>query len=303
MALTFAQGLVILQARIGDSSNSTAATQALNAAQRDAARRHPWPELRTRAFVSTVAAYSTGTVAVSNGGTTWTLTGGTYPTDVATGKYRIALGVNKPWHTIITRTSGAAVETTGMTFLGTTVTASTYVAYKSHYSLASDVDRVEEVWLHDNSGGARQLFNAATDQKVTDFMHFPSGPGIPTHYMNIERDASGYRQILVGPETPNGTYRLEYVYRKQLTDGTLGLDDSRWPAVLAKACAILYEPEYYERHVAALREYEALIEEQWTDENESETEYVHVGQGRLDAPGVPSLGMRDDGTTITGRFF
>lgn len=282
MALTFAQGLTILQARIADSSNSTAATQALNAAQRDAARRHRWPELMTRAFVNTVAAYTTGTVATA-GTTTVTLTGGTYPTDVATGKYRFALSVSDPWYGVATRSSDTVVLL-AQAYVDPDQTASPYIVYKSHLSLASDVDRVEQMWLH-QGGSAIPLVNAATDQQVSDFEHFPTGVGVPTHFMSIERDGSGYRQILLGPDTPDDVYRIEYVYRKQLTDGTLGLDDSRWPAVLARACAILYEPEFFDRHLAAQAEYERLIEAEWASENEVETQHVRVGQGRIDMPG------------------
>lgn len=287
MALTFAQARTRLQAHIADSSNSTSVDQALNQAQREVARAHRWPEMMKRGYISTVAAYSTGTMAVTNGGTTWTLTGGTFPTDVATGLYRISLGVSKPWHTVITRSSGTEVLTTGMAFLGTTVTASGYIVYKSHYSLASDVDRVEELWLHDNGGGAVPLENAATDEKVTDFTHFPAGTGVPTHYYMMERDSSGYRQILLGPDTPDGTYRIEYVYRKQTTDDTFtgNLQESRWPVIVARASAILYEPEFYERHVAAQREYERLLDIEWNNENESETEFVRVGQTRIAIPG------------------
>lgn len=284
MALTFAQAQTILQSRIADSSNTTAVAQALNQAQREVARARRWPELMVRAFVNTVAPYSTGTVAIANGATTWTLTGGTFPTDVATGGYRLALSISDPWYTITTRTSGTSVETAA--YQDDTETASAFIAYKAHYSLASAVDRVEEMWLH-RGGDAVELVSATTDQQVTDFTHYPTGTGAPTHYYMMERDSSGNRQVLLGPDAPDDVYRIEYVYRKKTTDDTFtgNLDETRWPVILARASAILYEPEFYDRHVAAQREYERLLSMEWANESEVETQHVRVGQSRIDVPG------------------
>lgn len=284
MALTFDQGVTILQSRVADSSNSTAVTQALNQAQREMARRHRWPELISRAFFLTIPAYSTGTVAFTNGGTTWTLTGGTWPTDIVTNLYRVAKSVSDPWYTAVTRTSGSSLETAAVQ--EATVTASTFVAYKAHYSLASTVDRVEQMWLHQD-GGPVELANANTDSEVTDFSHFPTGVGTPFAYYSMERDASGYRQILLGPDAPDDATRVEYTYRRKTVDDTFvgNLDESRWPAILARASAILYEPEFYDRHLAAQAEYERLLASEWMSESEVEDQTTRVGQNRISRPG------------------
>lgn len=293
MALTFAQARTICQARIADSSNSTAVDQAIDQAQREVCRAKRWPELMGRAFFLTSAAYSTGTVAVANGATTWTLTGGTFPTDAATLLYRLSLGLSSPWYEVVTRTDGTHIETAA--FQGSTVTASGFLIYKSHYSLPSTVDRVEQLWLHD-SGEARELENAVTDSHVTDFTHYPSGPGVPTHFMSIERDASGNRQILLGPETPDAVYRVEYTYKRKPTAGTLALDDTRWPIILARACAILYEPEFYDRHLQAQAEYERLLKKEWADELETETQGFVLGEGRVNRPDWGFDGLIGRGT-------
>lgn len=279
--MTFAQARTIVQAAIADSSNSTFVDQCIDQAQREVARARRWPELMVRAFVNTVAAYQTGTIAVANAGTTWTLTGGTFPTDVATGGYRIALSVNDPWCTIVTRTDGTHVETAA--YQGTTQTASAYVAYKSHYSLASTVDRVEEVWLHD-SGRAVQLENATNDARLTDWSHHPTGVGTPTRFYSMERDSSNNRQVLLGPDTPDAIYRMEFVTRKKTTDGTLSLDDSRWPVILARALSLAYAPEFYDRSQVEWAKYLTLLAQEWGNENEVETQAVMLGQGRLDYP-------------------
>jgi len=281
MPLTFEQARTILQSRIADSSNPTAVDQALNQAIREVMRAKRWPEVMSRAFFNTVAAYSTGTVATV-GTTSVTLTTGTWPTDVASGKYRFALSVSDPWYQVATRSSGAIILLSDA-YIDADVTASSYIVYKSHYSLAYNVDRVEEIWLH-KDGESVNLDNAATDERVSDFLHYPSGPGVPTHYYNMERDSSGYRQILLGPETPDDVYRIEYTYkRKAIPDVLAGnLDESRWPVVLARASSILYEPEFYERHLSAQAEYERLLKIEWENEGESETQHVRVGQNRVD---------------------
>lgn len=283
MAITFANLRTIAQGALGDSSNSTFVDQCLNHAQREVARAHRWPELMVRAFFNTEAAYETGTVAVANAGTTWTLTGGTFPTTVATYKHRIAKSVSDPWYEITTRTDATHVETDA--YQQDTETASSYIVYRSHYSLASAVDRVEEIWLHEE-GHAVPLINAATDEQVTEFSHYPTGTGTPTHFYMMERDASGNKQILLGPDTPDDVFRVEYVYRKETTDDTYSLDESRWPVVLARALALAYAPKHYERSVAEQAKYKRLLAEEWGNESEVETPYIRVGQTRVAYPRV-----------------
>jgi hypothetical protein len=285
MALSFAQARTIIQQAIADSSNSTFVDQCLNQAQREVARSRRWPEMMVRAFFNTVAAYDTGTIAVANAGTTWTLTGGTFPTDVATGLYRIALSVSDPWYTITTRTDGNNVITAA--YQEDTETASSYIAYKSQYSLAAAVDSVEEMWLHDG-GHAIALTNAATDQRVSEFLHYPSGPGVPTSFYAMERDASGYVQVLLGPETPDDVYRVEYVYKKKTTDDTFSgnMDESRWPVVLSRALALAYAPEFYERSMAEYQKYLTLLRQEWVLTGDAGQSHVRVGEARVRYPGT-----------------
>jgi hypothetical protein len=283
VALSYANARTILQSRIADSSNSTAVDQAIDQAQREVARSRRWPELIGRKFFNTVAAYETGTVAVTNASTTVTLTGGTWPSDVASGLYRFALSTSGPWYGVATRSSDTVILL-AQAYIGASDTSTDYIAYKSHYSLDSSVDRVEEMWLHE-TGGAVPLVNAATDEQVTEFLHHPSGPGVPTHFYNMERDASDNRQVLLGPETPDAVYRVEYVYKRKTTDGSLSLDESRWPVVLARASAILYEPDYYDRSLREMERYRQLLDEEWARETEGSVQHVRVGDTRVRYPG------------------
>ena len=281
-ALTFANARVILQSRIADSSDDTAVDQALNSAQREVARARRWPELIVRDFFNTEAAYDTGKVAVTESSATVTGTGTSWPATVASALHRFALSTTSPWYEVKTRTSDTIIVLQDV-YIDDTDTSTDYIAYRSHYSLAATADRVEEMWLHRPSESVK-LKNAATDNQVTEFLHFPSGPGVPTHYYSMERDASGYRQVLLGPNTPDDVYRVEYTYKKDVTDGTLGLDDARWPVVLQLAVAILYEPEFFERSQVAYARYEKLLDREWARESEAATQNVRVGQNRVNFP-------------------
>lgn len=288
MAFTYEQAREQIQQAIADSSNRAFVDECLDQAERTVARARPWPELMDRKFFNTVAAYSTGTIAVTVDTTTVTLTSGTWPTALATGEaYRFALSVSDPWYKCATRTSGTSMELAD-NYIDDTETASSYIVYKSHYSLDSTVDRLDEIWLHD-AGNAVPLINAATDEEVTEFDHYPGGPGVPTHYLSIERDSSNYRQILLGPSTPDDVYRVEYTFQKQTTDGTFTLDASRWPVVLALAKSLAYEPEFYERSLREYARYKALLRQEWANENESGADFVRVGETRMRYPGRRSM--------------
>lgn len=285
MAIVFADMLSDLQRNVGDSSATTFHTRCLNVAQRKVARARRWPELIDRKFFNTEAAYSTGTVAITVDTATVVLTGGVFPSTVASSTYRFALGNTDPWYGVSVRDSDTQV-TLADNYIDATVTASSFIVYKSHYTLDATVDRIEEVWLH-SSGNTVPLVNAVTDEQVTEFIHYPSGPGEPTHYYPMERDATTAttRQILLGPATPDDVYRVEYVFKKKTTDGTFSLDESRYECVMAYAEYLAYKPKHQERSAAALRRYHVELGTEWTDEGETTDKGFIMGDTRVRYPG------------------
>lgn len=283
---SFVQMRTIIQSAIADSSNPQFVDQCLNQAQREVARARRWPEMMSRLFFNTEAAYETGKMAVTNASTTITLTTGTLPSTVASSGYRFALSVSDPWYTVRTRTS-ASVGVLAQTYAQDTNTSTSYILYKSHYSMPSTVDRIEEVWLHDD-GEAVPLVSAATDQQVSLFTHYPTGTGVPTHFYMMERDSLGNRQVLLGPDTPDDVYRVEVTYRRKVTEGAFAgnLDDSRFPVILARALSMAYAPEYYERSQVEYAKYLKLLDQEWMFENEVESDHIRVGQGRISYPNL-----------------
>jgi hypothetical protein len=96
---------------------------------------HEWSFLKPVASMVTVAPYSTGTIAIANGATTVTLTGGVWPTWTATNG---ALVVGTTEYVIASRTNDTVIEL-AESWTETTETASGYVLqHNGIYDLPDD---------------------------------------------------------------------------------------------------------------------------------------------------------------------
>jgi hypothetical protein len=281
MAISFDQAKTIITNNLGesDAATDTFVGQCLDMAQRDVARAHAWPEMFRRAFVNTVAAYSTGTVAVTYNSRTVTLTTGTWPSDVASAPYRFALGAGQQWYQVATRSSDSIILLS-QAYVGDTDSSTTYVVYKNLLSLESDCDKVEAVFLHDGTR-AVELFHVPSESWATDFGHFPSGTGVPNRYTVVERDGSGYVQIMVGPLVPDDVYRVEYVYRKAITEGTLSLSEALNDLVIYRAQAMAYERDHFQRSVAMMDRWPSMLAAEIARTGDVGGESFTIGRGRL----------------------
>lgn len=281
MALTFAQAKTILLNNLGedDTATDTFAGQCLNMAQRDVARAHKWSELYTRAFVNTVDDYSTGTVTVTNDSATVTGSGTVFPSAAASSSYRFARSVGSQWYTVSAR-GGDTSLTLAQNYVGATAAGAAYVLYKNVYSLVSTADRVEAMWVHDGTS-VTELEEVPSEKWLFDFGHFPTGLGKPTCFMTVERDSSGYIQVLLGPQAPDAIYRCEYLYRKSITDDSLVLSEALTDLVICRAQALLYERDHFQRSIAKNREYEEALKREIARAGDSEQPGITIGAGRL----------------------
>lgn len=285
MAISFSQAKTLLLNQLGedDTATDTFAGQCLDMAQRDVARAHNWPELYVRAFFVTSALYSTGTVAVTNTSATVTLTGGTWPSDVATGAYRFALSTGSQWYKVATRSSDSvillAADGSGTGYVGATGTGLSYVVYKVIYTLPTAVDRIEGMVLHDGTR-AVPLTQTPSEAWLTDFGLFPNGSGVPTRYMTVERDASGTVQVMLGPAAPDAVYRVECLYRRQITEGTFVLGEPLVDLVICRAQALLYARDHYQRYLAEMRLYREALRDEIYRSGDSEQPAITLGLGR-----------------------
>lgn len=276
--ITFSEIRTIIQRRIADASDATKVNQAINQAQREFAKRFFWPELRVRSFIQTYAAYKTGTIT-TDGTINVVLDSGVWPATVASQAWRLALAHNAPWYEIATRTDNENIEL-AEAYIGANVAGSAYIVYKTDYAMPSNCNRVESVWLHKDSESV-ELIDALTDEEVSDFRHYPSGPGTPTHFLPIERDGSGNKQYRIGPAIPDSVWRAEVFYRRETVDDTFEFPD-RWPAIVARALAELYEEKFYDRHLRAMATYETLVASAILEERDVEQPSGRVGQDRVD---------------------
>lgn len=113
----------------------------LNDAMNMVSKAHEWSFLHRAGIVSLVGAYSTGTVEVTNGSATVTLTGGTFPSWVASGEIRI----NNVPYAISTRDSNTQV-TLDHTYGDDSASGLAYVVYQDTYSLPTDTIGVRDFY-------------------------------------------------------------------------------------------------------------------------------------------------------------
>ena len=101
------------------------------------AQEYEWPYFLTdRGTLSLDAAYSTGTIALTNGSTTCTLTSGTWPSWAASGKLKIS---GKTYF-ITSRTSDSVIVLS-TAWKESSNSAASYVLFRDEYALASDLMR------------------------------------------------------------------------------------------------------------------------------------------------------------------
>ena len=194
-----------------------------NRAYRDAWTRHPWTERHKQAFLPMLAPYSTGTVAVTNNSTTVTLTGGTWPTDVASAGYKFALSVNGEWYGVATRSSGTVILLDRV-YLGTTDADTTYIVYCDVYALATDVGSLlmNQFAVHKIGYGGSLPFSRA---RAENEWGFPTGTGTPCAFILHDRPSTAYR-IRVGPQVPSdASFAVRYSYLKDITELSADADE------------------------------------------------------------------------------
>src|SRR3990167_594693 len=101
MALSFANLLTETEDHLGlDSNSDTRVTRWLNYVQEDILARRPWPFMRARETIVTIADYATGTAAVSVAGTTVTGTNTVWTTAHGDGTYYIQFDGADDWYRV-----------------------------------------------------------------------------------------------------------------------------------------------------------------------------------------------------------
>lgn len=164
--------------------------------------------------ISLNTAYSTGTIAVSNGGTTVTLTGGTWPTWAASGEIRID-GV---WCPVLTRDSSTQL-TLRSTWNGSAQSGATYTLAQFAYSLPTDLQRLDVILDDKNRPWRSAPCSLATLQVQKTALVF--GQVTPSMHA-VAKD-----KLWVWPY-PSADTQLNVMYYRRPAKLTSGSDTADW---------------------------------------------------------------------------
>lgn len=184
--------------------------------------------------------YSTGTLAISNGSTTCTLTTGTWPTWAASGKLRI----NNKVYRIASRTSGSVVVL-ATAWAEDAETVATYVLFQDEYSLASDCLKFGELFPSANWGwgGEASSFESVlrAQSSIIQGQAYPSMWGV--------HGSGGTAKLLMWPY-PNGSEDVlcaYWYYRKPAALASAGDTadvDPLWQELLHRSIDYQISPRY-----------------------------------------------------------
>ncbi len=183
----------------------------VNDAFRRLAREHDWSFYLKTGRVNTQVKYDTGTVAMANGASVITLTGGTFPTDSATGYAAITLDSDTSVEfNVKTRDSGTQVTVDdGQKWLGTSVSGGSYDLYYYTYDLPTNFRK-----MYDHE--SQDFFSSyltPTDWEVYHLTHEATGAD-PVFYTIV-----GSKQLKLWPY-PTRSYAMDFLYY-------------RWPTALS----------------------------------------------------------------------
>lgn len=142
MARTLGQvRIALLKTPAGAGYDLELLTERINARYFEILSAHPWTRLHGSGVIQTVAMYNTGTLAITNGLTAVTLTGGSFPTDLNGGRLRVDAAAT--WYTFTRLT--ASTGTLDRAFEGTTVTTAAFQLWQPIYAVPTDCDVVDSI--------------------------------------------------------------------------------------------------------------------------------------------------------------
>lgn len=200
-----------------DSNSQTRVDRWLNYVQQDICGRWPWSFLLSREAVATIPDYSTGTVDISNGGTTVTGHSTAFTSTHGDGTYFIQFLATNDFYKVSSRSSTTSL-TLETAFQGSSLTGVTYILRKFFYSLSSSADEVIDVR---NWNTPIKLIQA--DFRTIDTINplvQSTSPGYA--YMMFGVDSSMNNVFMPYP-FPNDARLFEFRTKKRPVDGSISL--------------------------------------------------------------------------------
>lgn len=141
-----------------------------------------------RFTLTTVAPYSTGTVAITQGQTAVTLTTGTFA--ASTEGQLIQPDGETTWYGFTYGSASTGTLSSG--FAGSTLTAGTYTLAYANYDLPVGISSVFNLWRSTNSRLERM-----NDEEWVRFMEGPQSPGEPRYYAIVKGTTSASSAVRV----------------------------------------------------------------------------------------------------------
>lgn len=162
----------------------------------------PWSRLDVQAVLQTVAPYSTGTVAVTQGSQAVTLTGGAWTAAMSGRAFRLT-GDEEEYQ--FTQT-GADTGTLDRTYAGETNAAAAYSIYQAVYPLPADCRFLDEGAF---SGGRRRLA-MERGQDAYPSLYLAGEPAVWWPYMD-DGSTPPQMQVRLYP-VPDAVYGIPFTY-------------------------------------------------------------------------------------------
>ena len=189
--------------------------------------------MRSRETVVTVADYTTGTVAVTSGGTAVTGTNTVFTTTHGGGDYYMQFTGANDWYKVTARSADTAI-TIGTAYQGTTdLTVATYILRKIFYSLSSSADRIIDI-----RGWNTPCKLMQADPRTLDAM-YPNPQSTNASYGFITWGVDASNNIQISPYPfPSDARLLEIRTIKRPADGTISLPAKYAHVIIWGAVAI-----------------------------------------------------------------
>jgi hypothetical protein len=192
----------------------------INMVYRDIYVKCDWWFLRKRAITNTLAKYTTGTILVTNGSTSVTLSSapavglGSF----AGGKLTVIgdTNDNSAVYRISSHTAGTTAITLDAAFTGADSTAATYRIYFDEYTLSSDVGKILKATVFGQTLNMERVsFEDMANLKSSGDMTEGKPRCFTVNDFETTGDPTTARRIIFWPY-PDKTYRIEISYKQQL---------------------------------------------------------------------------------------
>lgn len=204
-------------------------------------RAFPWTRLVGNTYLTVVAVYETGTLAVSSGGTALTGTGTVWTSAMTGRRIRIA---NRPEFYDFTYVS-ATSATINVAYEGDTETAASYKIWKNIYELPSDMGTLETIKVPNLNADLDQIDPELLDEIAPSRDEY----GRPELYALTQDTSGGEAQVELYP-IPEEAESFPLRYTKRLDRMDDGADTfAEWISTAAiqagaEADLMLLHPDY-----------------------------------------------------------